>query len=486
MKKILFIAIALMTSLTIAAQTPDEATLTVSGSGENEEKATLVALRSAIEQTYGTFVSANTDILNDELIKDEVVSISAGNIKSYKKLSTVTLDNGHILVTLSATVSIGKLVNYAQNKGATTEFAGATLAMNIKLMKLREKNALEALCNMWQTVSELSKNAFDYKIEIGQPILCYRTLWKEDVSWKKPYGYENYKKGIKIKGENGYRIPIVVTALANEYTSQIAKLANYTYQSLCLTENEVEEWSKVGNKPYLLRVPLPLTTKKNFNKFELEGKKAFKNIINSLLNFIIEENSGENVSYVMQEGYSQNIIAKVCDMLDNDPFYINDNPYKDYNISYRYHLVDNKKIIHSSLPMYPGSAEEITTFWDYFDHDSNNQGEYQEYRKKWCGGFLAYNFRSASPSLRFDYHDWILPTNRNKIPKALDPTIEKNLRKQYEKAIRQRDKDAIYEIESKLYDYEKIEQPLHKMEFEIFVPYDRMNKLKGFTIRKNN
>lgn len=259
--------------------------------------------------------------------------------------------------------------------------------------------------------------------------------------------------------------------------------------SLCLTENEVKEWSKVGNEPYgmhVWEVPLPLTTKKNFNRFELEGEKAFKNIIISLLNFIIEENSGENISYVMQEGYSQNILAKVCDMLDNDPFYKDDNPYEDYNISYRYHLVDNKKIIHSSLPMYPGSVEEITTFRDYFDPQSYNHSSYSKYLRNWCGNFLASRPFSGGGTLRFDHHDWILPTNRNKIPKALDPTIEKNLRKQYKKAIRQRDKDAIYEIESKLYDYEKIEQPLHKMEFEIFVPYDRMNKLKGFTIRKNN
>lgn len=63
----------------------DEVKLVVSGDGQTEEQAIKTALRSAIEQAYGTFVSANTAILNDSLVKDEVVTISTGNIKSYKK-----------------------------------------------------------------------------------------------------------------------------------------------------------------------------------------------------------------------------------------------------------------------------------------------------------------------------------------------------------------------------------------------------------------
>lgn len=41
----------------------DDVTLVVSGDGANKEEATKVALRSAIEQVYGTFVSANTSIV---------------------------------------------------------------------------------------------------------------------------------------------------------------------------------------------------------------------------------------------------------------------------------------------------------------------------------------------------------------------------------------------------------------------------------------
>ena len=51
----------------------DDITLVVDGEGKDKTEATKNALRSAIEQSYGTFVSANTVILNDELVKDEIV-----------------------------------------------------------------------------------------------------------------------------------------------------------------------------------------------------------------------------------------------------------------------------------------------------------------------------------------------------------------------------------------------------------------------------
>ena len=109
----------------------DDIELIVSGDGSTKEQATLAALRSAIEQAYGTFVSSNTQILNDELVKDEIVSISKGNIKRYDYLSESVI-NGKNYVTLKAVVSIGQLVSYAKSKGSSAELAGATFAMDVK------------------------------------------------------------------------------------------------------------------------------------------------------------------------------------------------------------------------------------------------------------------------------------------------------------------------------------------------------------------
>lgn len=47
----------------------DDIKLTVYGEGTDKEEATKNALRSAIEQSFGTFVSSNTQQINDELLK---------------------------------------------------------------------------------------------------------------------------------------------------------------------------------------------------------------------------------------------------------------------------------------------------------------------------------------------------------------------------------------------------------------------------------
>ena len=62
------------------SQDKKEATLTVFGNGKTKDEATKLALRSAIEQAFGGFVSSNTQILNDNLISDEIATVSSGNV----------------------------------------------------------------------------------------------------------------------------------------------------------------------------------------------------------------------------------------------------------------------------------------------------------------------------------------------------------------------------------------------------------------------
>ena len=83
MKKLLsFIAAILFAAISFAKDGEiKDVTLVTNGSGKTKQEAVNYALRSALEQTFGTFVSTNTSIVNDKLTKDEIVSISTGNIK---------------------------------------------------------------------------------------------------------------------------------------------------------------------------------------------------------------------------------------------------------------------------------------------------------------------------------------------------------------------------------------------------------------------
>ena len=243
--------------------TKDEVTLVVSGDGANKEEATKVALRSAVEQVYGTFVSANTSIVNDELTKDEIVTISSGNIKSYEEIESLPTDNKTI-VTLQATVSISKLVSYAKSKGASAEFAGSTFGMNMKMKELNRKNELAALDNLLVQVKAFLPNLFEREMILAEPKLPdddFERLNSLD------YGAERffrYAKGdaavIKRKQEtvrsqlaqwlksNSYLVTMKIKYSANDNTQQLLGYILKTLNAISLSSEDLQEYQKVGLK----------------------------------------------------------------------------------------------------------------------------------------------------------------------------------------------------------------------------------------------
>ena len=264
-KRIFIIALFILSVFQVSAQNSDEVTLVVSADGVTKEEATKIALRSAIEQAYGAFVSANTTILNDELVKDEIVTISNGNIKSYKEIANEDLPNGNIFVSLQVTVSINKLVSYAQSKGVETEFAGATFAMNLKMEELNKRNEEKIIADMFDVMERLYMTGIDYKISVDNPKatgqitanidiipnnnavkacdLFYKTLQSLSLPKKKIKEYEEIGKDVfnigfysivSSKGQGIYRHEKYKRAEGFSFRSentiaQFDKFFNYTY-----------------------------------------------------------------------------------------------------------------------------------------------------------------------------------------------------------------------------------------------------------------
>lgn len=171
MKKIFLIVSLIYVGMSISAQGIDDVTLVVSGDGTTKEEATHVALRSAVEQAYGVFVSANTEILNDELVKDEIATVTSGNVKSFKELNCILLPNGNQMVTLEAVVSTRKLAAYAQSKGASCEFAGATFGANLRLLKLNQENTKKAFENLLQQCKAIAPYIVEPSLQVEDPTM---------------------------------------------------------------------------------------------------------------------------------------------------------------------------------------------------------------------------------------------------------------------------------------------------------------------------
>ena len=204
------------------ASAGDVVTLTVNGQGATKDEATASALRSAIEQAFGVFVSANTEILNDEIVRDEIATLSSGNIQNYEEISCINMPNGEVSVTLSATVALSKLVTYAQNHGSAAEFAGQTFAMNVKMMELNKKNERTALENLYAQLKEISKQMFNFEISVGQPVLS---------------------------GDH-YNLPVTVSAQSTEASDAFINTLLDTAGSLSLSEAEIAKYKEINYPMY--------------------------------------------------------------------------------------------------------------------------------------------------------------------------------------------------------------------------------------------
>lgn len=163
--------ILILLFLFVATQSfAQEVSLVCNGEGASKGEAVKNALRSAVEQTFGAFVSSNTEVVNDELIRDEIVSISRGNIKNFKEISYI--DEGEQKrVTLEATVSVDNLINYAKNKGMSTDLAGTALAANFKLRQLYLANGAKAMLHLFRILSRYAEGMYDFSIQTKEPIV---------------------------------------------------------------------------------------------------------------------------------------------------------------------------------------------------------------------------------------------------------------------------------------------------------------------------
>ena len=128
-----------------------------------------MALRNALEQTFGSYVSSRTEIFNDELVVDEIVSVASGNVKNFKVIDKSQLPNNYWSVTVDAVVSVDKLTSFAKGKGMEVKVEGALFAANVKQKELNKKAEVKVIYTMFSVVNEIFETAWDYSLETGQP-----------------------------------------------------------------------------------------------------------------------------------------------------------------------------------------------------------------------------------------------------------------------------------------------------------------------------
>jgi hypothetical protein len=249
MKSIILTFLVLLPfTIYVKAQNTDKTvTISVSSSGKTQEEAKQSALRSAIEQAFGAFISSKTELFNDQVVADQMSSVSSGNIKSYEVLNESQLPNGNWGVTLKALVSVDKLTSFVETKGIAIEIKGGLFALNIKQQLLNEQGEIKAVSEMVGLLHEPMQVSFNYIIKSNDP----KSLDSESENWE---------------------IPLVVTAITNK---NIDFCANYFIKNLAALSLSAEE---VTSYKALNKIVFPISI--NYNgvnrKFYLRKKRSIQ------------------------------------------------------------------------------------------------------------------------------------------------------------------------------------------------------------------
>ena len=180
MKKIILIITILVTT-SIYTQNTDIIEITTSASGITKEIAIQDALRSALEQSYGSFISTKTNIKNDELLNDEIVAITNGEIHDYELVSETKIESGYA-VTIVAKISKSVLNNFVtQSGGDAISFDTNAFSTKIRLQKLNEEAEIKSINNLLEVLEEIYARSIEFEFTSSNPKINERNKkWRVD------------------------------------------------------------------------------------------------------------------------------------------------------------------------------------------------------------------------------------------------------------------------------------------------------------------
>jgi len=271
LKSIILILLFICSQQIVFAQEEDKiVSILVSGSGKTQDDAKQSALRSAIEQAFGAFISSKTEIFNDQVVADQYASVANGNIKSYSVVNESQLPDGSWGVVLKALVSVSKLTSFVEAKGIAIEINGGLFALNIKQQLLNEQGEINAVSEMVGLLHELMQTSFDYEIKSSTP------------------------KSLDLESKN-WQMTLEVTATSNKNIDFCANYCIKTLAALSLSTEEVSSYKSLNKSVFRVII----NYKGGYNTFFLRNNLSLKvlNIFTSQWEFYTRLFSVEPSSY---------------------------------------------------------------------------------------------------------------------------------------------------------------------------------------------
>lgn len=184
-RKYICSATALLLSFALFAA--NDIKIVSSGEGSTEREAIHNALRGALEDAYGAFISSSTIIENDILVTDEISTLTKGNIKKYQIIYSILNGNKYV-VNVESIVSLDKFSNYCTSKGMKVEYDGAALNLTLKMLQYNKENRRKMMNHLLLQLSQMTDyyDMYNYKLKITEQTISDSKVWiTTNVSCKK-------------------------------------------------------------------------------------------------------------------------------------------------------------------------------------------------------------------------------------------------------------------------------------------------------------
>jgi outer membrane protein assembly factor BamD (BamD/ComL family) len=248
--------------------------IVVSGQGRTLLEAKQNAIKSAIEQAYGAFITSKTEIFNDKIVSDEMTSISSGNIKSFDIITELKQLDSTYTVILKVFVSVDKLISFVNSKGYKVDIQGSLFALNINQQILNEEAEIKNVIDLMSFIHEPLQKSFDYNIKSKNPI----SIDENNINWKIPLE-------ISITTNKNYEISM-----------------NYFWNvlnSISLKKNEIENYKSLNKKVYQILI----NRNKKIDTVYLRKEKSlfilsslYNNLLFYIYNFKVDNKIDSNLN----------------------------------------------------------------------------------------------------------------------------------------------------------------------------------------------
>ena len=285
MKKI-FIAFIFLHCINISAQGDNSILIIkVTGTGQTPQESINDGLRSAIQQSFSSYILSKNEIFDKNLISDEVISTSSGNIQKYIIISQFEIPNIGFVTNINVEVSIPKLSTFAQSKGFNVEIKGGLFAAKIKQQILNETSEINLISNTFGLIHELMQKSFDFKIQVKEP----QSNSSVSQNWK---------------------IPITIESISNDNINKVYNLLISSLDNISLSKIEFEDYKNLGKEIFTIRIRRNNEIKEYYLR-KAESLEILKNIeLNWFFytsNFVIDNNYEKifikNRFYYYYDGY---------------------------------------------------------------------------------------------------------------------------------------------------------------------------------------